>query len=50
MMSPAPYHCEEHDFTTSDPRKAMLHIEGDLIDGVATLAVKVVKAQLGIPR
>jgi hypothetical protein len=43
------YHCEEHGFTTTDPRAAAKHTQGHLIDLSLALVGKAIKTQLGIP-
>lgn len=42
------YYCKEHDFRTTDPRKAVRHIKADLVDEVFKAAAKVTKAALGV--
>jgi hypothetical protein len=42
------YYCEKHGFRTTDPRRAVDHIKGDMVDVVFEGAAKVVKASLGL--
>ena len=49
MIPSDPYNCQKHGFLTDDPKKAVKHIQGDMVDMVFGLGAKVLKARLGIP-